>query len=330
MNNSSFDEQKITSICQSLLPKMQTLEDMRVKARKRKNNSNIITVLTLVLISGFLYWNPINNNITTWIIIGVVILGIIIFLAIYLDLVNIFKNAFKQDLIRSLILSFIPNAIYKSNEHVPINEYFKSELFQKNCDRFSGKNYVAGMVGKTAINFSELHTEYKTVVRTKNGGTRTEWHTIFNGIFLIADLNKNIKGRTFILPDFGERYFGGIGKWFQKNIGDSRGKLVYLEDPKFEKAFAVYATDPVEARYLITLQMQERLVELHKHLGGLLFASFIEDKLYLAFYKMRELFKPDLSLSLLKVDTLKYYSRDITHILSIVDILDLNTRIWGK
>ncbi|MDR1056366.1 MAG: DUF3137 domain-containing protein [Prevotellaceae bacterium] len=329
MNNKS-EEQQITSVCQSLIPKLQSLEDERIKIRKYTRNFWLISLLVAGCTVCFLYMRQIAD-IVTWVSTAIIIVGVIVFYVLYVSgPLSKFSNRFKDEVIRALISSFLPDSSYKPDNHVSMNEYYNSALFKNSVDRYSGKNYVEGVVDKTAVRFSELHTEYKTTTRTKNGGTQTHWHTIFQGLFMIADANKHFNARTYILPDFSQRVFGGLGKWLQKNFGDSRGQVVYLENPVFEKKFAVYTTDPVEARYLITPQMQERMIRLADHVGGGVSASFADGKLYLAIVKKDGLFQLNTSPSLLNVNTLKYYANEITDILSVVHILDLNTRIWGK
>ncbi len=51
------------------------------------------------------------------------------------------------------------------------------------------------MIGYTAVEFSQVHAQYKTESsRTDSDGhteTDEHWHTIFKGIFFIADFNKH-------------------------------------------------------------------------------------------------------------------------------------------
>ena len=54
-----------------------------------------------------------------------------------------------------------------------------------------------------------------------------------------------------------------------------------LEDPRFNREFSAYATDQVEARYVLTPSMMERLVALKSKFGAI-GISFIQDRMYLA------------------------------------------------
>lgn len=58
------------------------------------------------------------------------------------------------------------------------------------------------MVGSTSIEFSQVHAEYKTETthRDDDGHETTDehWHTIFQGIFFIADFNKDFRTQVLL------------------------------------------------------------------------------------------------------------------------------------
>lgn len=43
---------------------------------------------------------------------------------------------------------------------------------------------------------------------------------------------------------------------------------VKLEDPVFEREWEVYATDQIEARYILTPALMERMLEIKRRFGG--------------------------------------------------------------
>ena len=69
--------------------------------------------------------------------------------------------------------------------------------------RYTGDDYVKGKIGDTYIEFSEIHSEYKT-----QNNKQTTWHIIFKGLFFIANFNKNFKSETLVLPDVAQKAFG--------------------------------------------------------------------------------------------------------------------------
>ena len=180
---------------------------------------------------------------------------------------------FKSEVIAKMV-KFVDESLYYSAEGcITQSEYHQSKLFLTGVDRYSGDDLVSGTIGKTTIRFSEVHSEYKTQTTDSKGRTRTTWHTIFRGIFFIGDFNKHFKGETIVLPDTAESLFGGLGSLFQK-MNISRDQLVKLEDTEFEKAFCVYSNDQVEARYILSPKLMERIVELKGSSKNTFFINF--------------------------------------------------------
>lgn len=130
----------------------------------------------------------------------------------------------------------------------------------------------------------------------------------------------------------------------------TEGELVKLEDPEFEKYFVVHSNDQVEARYILSTSLMERMVNFREKagLGGAFYASFVNSKIYIAFplegkmirrifnktpgefSEFRGFFEPDLSRPIADFETIREYYEDLRLMIGIVEELNLNTRIWGK
>jgi hypothetical protein len=183
------------------------------------------------------------------------------------------------------------------------------------------------MIDKTDFKCSELHTQYKTVTHDKDGKTKETWHTVFKGLFFHADFNKEIKGKTYIEPDTAERLFGKFGQSLQTS---PKGKLVKLENPEFEKIFAVYATDQTEARYILTPTIMEALVTIYKKYKRKMHLSFIGSRVYVAMSFSQDLFEPKIFKSGVKFDDVEFMYNLFLMNATIIQELNLNTRIWTK
>jgi len=160
-------------------------------------------------------------------------------------------------------------------------------------------------------------------------GSKEEYIIIFRGLFIIADFNKNFKTRTVVLPDTAEKMFGKFGQSLQ-SISSGRGALIRLEDPVFEKEFVVYGDDQVEARYILTPALMQRIVNFKRKWNTTVYLSFRDSKVYIAIRMFKNLFE----LRLLKPATDYSYIennlRFLTLLTEIVEDLNLNTRIWTK
>lgn len=234
-----------------------------------------------------------------------------------------FRNSYKTQIISSLAQAQGLN--YNHNACISRSDYDQSKIFVRRPDRYWGDDLLTGTVGKTSIRFSELHSQYKS------GGKNKSYHTIFRGIFFIADFNKNFIGETFVLPDVSENAFGStLGGFFQK-LNMMRPQLIKLEDVAFEKHFAIYGTDQVEARYILSPALMQRILTLKQKFNTQVALSFIGSHVYIALTVNKNLFEaPWLFSSVDNYKQLEEYYNDIAMCIGIVEILDLNTRIWTK
>jgi hypothetical protein len=247
-----------------------------------------------------------------------------------------YRGHFKGEVLSRLVALVDPGLSYDAEDGIDSGTFSASGIFRTGIDRYSCEDLFTGAVGATAFRFSEVHAEYKTTTTDSKGRTTTTWHTIFKGIFFVADFNKHFQGQTFVLPDKAESAMGGIGRWFQELGGklDGRpGELVSLESPEFERLFAVHATDQVEARYILSPSLMERLVELRNEVGSGLAVSFVNSCIFIAIPSNKDYFEPPsiwAGSAELSMDELKRYMGEVRLAEELVADLNLNTRIWSK
>lgn len=151
---------------------------------------------------------------------------------------------------------------------------------------------------------------------------------IFRGIFFVADFNKNFNGHTVVLPDTAERMLGKFGQSLQSM--SSRGQLIRLEDPEFEKEFCVYSDDQVEARYILSTSLMQRIIEFKRKWNTKIYLSFRNSNVYIAISMSKNLFETRLFKS---VQDYKFIEENIQFLIlitGIIEDLNLNTRIWTK
>ncbi len=103
-----------------------------------------------------------------------------------------------------------------------------------------------------------------------------------------------------------------------------------LEDPRFEQHFSVYSNDQIEARYLLTPAMMERLVEFVVKAKSKVSLSFIDNNIYIAISNSKNYFEPALFTQSDSFESVQDIAHDLQFVIDIVNDLDLNTRIWTK
>ncbi|MCV2487401.1 DUF3137 domain-containing protein [Flavobacterium sp. SH_e] len=262
------------------------------------------------------------------VILGLVplIVGIVMYFRIDED-VKKYKFAYKKSIVGEALKDINDTLTITPQSGLPEYEFISSELFTTKPDRYKTQDLISGIADKTSFWFAEVHAEYKTETHTKNG-TRTEWHTIFNGIIFVADFNKNFEVSTVVRPkSFGD----SIGAWFSKNVFSfGNTEVVQLENIDFDNKFVTYSRNQIEARYILTPAMMERILDLNRKSDDTISISFIHSKMYIAFPLSHNYFEAPIHSSLLVPDLLTYDISIVQFMQDIVHELDLNTRIWGK
>jgi hypothetical protein len=236
-----------------------------------------------------------------------------------------YKLDFKYQIIGAALKEFGDGLRIEPESGISEQDFIDSHLFSTEPDRYATEDLVYGKIDKTQIHFAEVHAEYKTETYTKNG-KRTQWHDIFKGIIFCADFNKNFNGLTVVRP---KGFGSGLGKWLSKNVFGNKN-IVELENVDFEKNFNTESDDQVEARYILTPSMMEKLLELNQYANGTISVSFIWSNVYIAFPLNHNYFEAPIFKSLLNADVLEEDLNILRLMRHVVEELDLNTRIWTK
>ncbi|RZL45171.1 MAG: DUF3137 domain-containing protein [Pedobacter sp.] len=238
-----------------------------------------------------------------------------------------YKRRYKNEVIGASFSAIDQNLILSPENGISETEFIASQLFTTEPDRYHSEDLVTGKIEKTSFYFAEVHAEYKTETQTKNG-RQVSWHDILKGIVFTADFNKHFNGVTVIRPkDFGS----SLGAWFAKNIysfGDKN--VVELENVTFNSNFVVYSTDQIEARYILTPALMEKIGELNQRSTYTVSLSFINSNMYIAFPLDKNYFEAPVFKTLLRADLLDEDMSVLKFMYEIVHELDLNTRIWTK
>ena len=302
---------------EELHPQLERLEEERKKVAKRVVAiSVIVTIVVLWLIKQV----P-GESWDLQVQVGFVAFAVVAFVVNWM--MTDYRRKFKRNIFRKLILRIDPTLYYSPTGMIPRTLFELSGLFGREIDRYGGNDLIKGKIGETPIEFSDLKVEKET--RDSKGRKHTE--TIFSGTFIVTEFHKHFQRRVRVYPDVAEKYLGVFGGWLQSM---ANGKLVRMDSPDFEKEFKVVADDPVEAHYLLTPNIMEKLVALKKRANAPVYLSFNLNKLFIAIENGGEWFEPTLFKSLLSIDIFKSYIENLNLILGIVEELNLNRRIWSK
>ena len=221
------------------------------------------------------------------------------------------------------IMAFFKHLTYQwENGGISANVIRESDLFE-GMEKVYYDDTFQGSHKGTKFQLGEQRVT--TYVQTKNGRREV---TMFKGIFLFFELGKKFNGQTVVNDKKGQwltfflSFLGGalllwlvvmnikaffadgFVNWnfliwaivfigaFLYGIFKSKYKKVYLEDVVFAKNWKVKATDQVEARYVLTPALMERMLKIKKMFyGNSIHFAFFNNKVLIAVGTNKDMFE---------------------------------------
>jgi hypothetical protein len=293
-----------------------------------------IVVMICAFFTGKLYMGERAFNVGFFLRYLLGIITIIVFGALS-NIFSKYEKRFNLDLkaeILPKILKYIrPELKYDPIGFIKQSDFEDSRIYpNRQVHSFKGSDFVTGSYGEGLFAFSEL--DVMEITRTRSAGkSETKITQLFKGLFYVANFNKSFSGKTVIYPDYARSLLGAqFGEMLNQAIGVDNTHLVRLEDTEFEKEFAVYSTDQVEARYILSPTMIERLMLIKQKIERDLYISFIHDRIYIAMPCDIEFLTPLIFRDMTQFETMEPIYYGIDALIDIAQDLHLNTRIWGK
>lgn len=308
-----MDTPQFETLAQSLTLTLQNLEMKRQDLKKQGHTSGIW--------AGGIFF-AIGTLFSLYIHAGFIGVGIAAVMSafIYYTCVNTKSQElsayYKQEVIAEVLQSFCENAAFLPQHGIKESIFRNCNLFTS-PDRYHTEDLIKGQVGKTEFCCAEVHAEEKRTTVDSKGRTSQYWVDIFKGFLFIADFHKDFRGHTIVQRN----------RLFKLSFGSSRVKL---ENPDFEKTFDVYSTDQIEARYLLTPSMMERLLALEAQFHTGIMISFQNSNILIAIPDSKNHFEANIWKSISHPSQLKEDFSTIQALVSIIEDLNLNTRIWTK
>lgn len=301
--------------------------ELKRKECLKKWTYSVIVILVLGS-AGALFFGLKSNEIGLVLLIAGAVSAILGFLS-FQTLTSGYRKGYKNEVVRAVVEAYQSDLNYEPESFVSESKFHGSKLFLQGIDRYKGEDYVSGKRGKTDFEFSELHAEYKTTTRNSKGRRSTQWHTIFKGVFFIADFHKDFRTHTVALPDTAEKLFGFLGKKLQE-MNFARGELIKLEDPDFEREFCVYGDDQIESRYILSPALMRRILSYRAKFGAQMHLAFLRSKVYVALSTDKNHFEPKVFKPVNDLSQVNAFRYDLDLIIDIIEDLNLNTRLWTK
>lgn len=237
-----------------------------------------------------------------------------------------FNYEFKLKIL-PLILTFFDNSLqFSSSTHIKQSLFTESGLFRnKEIHAYLGSDDVQGSYGDNNFEFSQLNVSQITTT-ISGGKTETRIENLFKGIFYVADFKKNFTGTTLIYPDYARKLFDdNLGERINSAMEFDHYQLVTLEDNEFEKEFVVYATDQVDARFILNPTIIEQIKMIRSKFGKEISISFANQKLFIAITDDSDLFCPLIFNNVTDFETIEPIYRIVETLCEILADMNLKT-----
>lgn len=239
-------------------------------------------------------------------------------MVLYYPSITLFSYFFKkykeieQNTIIKMVKSLFPSSDFSIDAQLSTNEVLKSNLFswlksdtplytygqmRKRIEGVELNMADIGIIEKNASNkiieglaaipgLNLLVIIYQYVL--KNLFTKKSAENVyytFRGLYSWARFNKKINGRTIIISNNAS---SKLDRFASFNFKDE--EKITLESPEFENYFTTYGTDQVEARYILSISLMEKIVALREKFDRPIMLSFSKNNAYIAVHNPNGIF----------------------------------------
>lgn len=216
----------------------------------------------------------------------------------------------EQKVMDKLIKSLFPNIEFSRGISDPIKEIEHSKLFTNIQSNPISYGQIRSTIGGYTINISDIGVQEKNVTNNvlkklgnipalnilvvlwqysiKNTFTNSTIDTnqfTFRGMFSWFHFTKKLDGHTVLLTN---NHQTQINRFFRTSFKEEQ--RILLEDPRFNKEFIVYGTNQIEARYVLSIALMERIITLKEKFNQPILLSFQNQQMYLAVQNKQGLF----------------------------------------
>ena len=276
--------------------------------------------------AGLYYACCVMRNVSAEVIFSNNVLGIYVvfisFFGLWARKPCVWYQKDSKRLVMDKILAFWGDVHYSasSESDIPAEDLRKSGLFGNFEDRKAADEFKGVYKG------AEVIVSEQCLTRTVHMREGSREAMVFNGIVIKLKLAKKIAGQTVVRSDRGWFNFmisalrGGRKEFANGTVVESifiksMQQNVKLKDPVFEREWEVYATDQIEARYILTPALMERMLEIKRRFGGKSIEfSFFDNQALIAvrtnkdMFETTSLFTPSLSYCRVQEVVAQFYS----------------------
>ena len=195
-----------------------------------------------------------------------------------------------KDMIAFVSNNDVSEIMYEPEKMVSRDSFDKMELFNLDVVKYNGKNYIKVLYNKNSMVFSDIETYIIDTVETKKEiykdgkkyirtTRKKKKRIIFKGLYIGATINKENTNHIYLIPN---NLNDTVLQSKIMNYISYHGVPVNLENLEFSKKYKVFCDNEVQARYILSLSLMEKINKLDELYKGknILYLKKEKDLLY--------------------------------------------------
>ena len=240
--------------------------------------------------------------------------GILIYRLLSYSLLKGFSNEFKEKIITQIIKEISPNLAYNKAKFIEFSEFDRPRIYNTVIDIYQGNDLIWGNIDGVELKFSDIYLARND---TKNKERSIQVQTpLFYGIVFIADFSKFFTAKVIVLDK--------KGSFTSTNLQKTK-----MDNSEFNDTFATFCDDEIAARYILTPNLMEKMLDMRKFFGAKCDFCFVENKIYIYINLGKDSFEADYKVPLIGENSaLLRYHDEIMQFVGIVENLKLNSKIF--
>lgn len=291
---------------------IESLENLRKETVRKCNKNNMIFafIIVIILLILFLIFKVFDVRFLFLIFVVYIPFGIM-----NEKVKSEYKNTFMKSLLPIAVKNILTDVQVDVNNGIP--SYVIQETHSMSTgDRYHSSNFVSGKYKDIKVMMSDVHIQDEH----EDSEGHTSYVTIFLGQWMIFDFNKNFKSNVQIWE---KKVFGGISRRWKSSL-----KKVELEDIEFNKKFKVLSENELDAFYIITPKLMERVKAVEAAINGTIMLVFYNNQLHVAVYNNKTTFNVNIHKTINFEEFARESLKDLDAIIKFVDILELDNDLF--
>lgn len=189
------------------------------------------------------------------------------------------KKMYQDTVIIPMLHEFDPTIKYIPERGISSAQIKASKFFNTNFyDNVLSNSLLTYRNGTIAVTLAYFKL-------TKNKTKQNDDNDYFEGLFCTTDARRPINGTTIVSFDFLQKHLGFVGEGIQSNSRFGGLQKVRLDSNEFEKEYLVYSTDSIEAHYILSFTVMDKLTQIVQKYRLYPYISFVGNKIYFAMFE---------------------------------------------